>query len=356
MKGILLLGADQTIEGRARRHKTVLHHGDTPGLPFEKTLIALPGVRVPWELLPAAWGFLDKWDAAVPLWRYDVTAVSVGTAEEREMTQAVIRDIRVLMHSTELLFVRRNEVGQALIDTWLEEMGDGDKRLSFLRAIYRVKPRLCVLPVSWLVQTAVATIAPPRRRPTVKRLVQVELQPGRLVKCYEGHEERVLAHFERQLAYSQEVKAMPVIDSSSWPIRTREDDMKKGPLIKVEIYPGRYVKMYQADAEAQGLLKPSEKAKPATGNKTLPPTGNKTLPPTADKTAPAGKTAETDAPAHADPAPVDDFTTIQGIGLASARALVARDITTFEQLRQAGQLEFLSPSARQAIEKWRQDG
>lgn len=201
MKGILLLGTDKTIEGRARRHKAVLHQADTPALPFEKTLITSPGVRVPWDLLPAAWGFLDKWDAAVPLWRYDVTAVSVGTAEEREMTQAIIRDLRVLMHSTELLFVRRNEAGQALVDTWLAEIErGGDKRLAFLRAVYQVKPRLCVLPVSWLVETAVATIAPARRRPAVGRLVQVELAPGRLVKCYAGDEERVVAHFERQLA------------------------------------------------------------------------------------------------------------------------------------------------------------
>lgn len=205
MNGILLLGNDETIESRAHRHKTELQNGDTPGLPFEKTLITSPGVRVPWDLLPAAWGFLDKWDAAVPLWRYDVTAASVGTAEEQEVTQAVIRDIRVLMHSTELLFVRRNEAGQALVDAWVAEMGrgedGGEPRLAFLRAVYQVKPRLCVLPVSWLVETT-AVMAPVQRRSAnaQRPLVQVELEPGRFVKCHAGDEERVFAHFARQLA------------------------------------------------------------------------------------------------------------------------------------------------------------
>lgn len=207
MKGILLLGHDQTIEGRAKRYKTPLHSGDIPALPFEKTLITVPGVRIPWDLLPDAWKFLGQWDAAVPIWRYDVTAVSAGTPHEREITRAVVRDLRVLMHSTELLFIRRNEVGQALLDAWVAEMQRGDdKRLAFLRAHYQVKPRLCVLPVSWLVETGVAvagTMAAARRiiKPhpgNGRPLVQVELEPGRLVKCYAGDEERVLAHYQRQ--------------------------------------------------------------------------------------------------------------------------------------------------------------
>lgn len=211
MKGILLLGKDETIEGRAKKNRTALQNGVTPALPFAKTLITVPGTRVPWELLPAAWSFLEKWDAAVPLWRYDVTAASVGTAAEREATQAVIRDLRVLMHSTELLFVRRNEAGEALLAAWLEEMAAGsDKRLAFLRAVYRVKPRLCVLPVSWLVDAQ--EVASRRPKPVIiarppapparagRKLVQVEVSPGRFVKVHAGDEERVRAQFARQLA------------------------------------------------------------------------------------------------------------------------------------------------------------
>lgn len=197
MKGVLLLGRDNVIESRAKRHKTALQRSDAVELPFEKTLITMPGTRVPWALLPAAWALLESWDAAVPLWRYDVTAASLGTPEERATTQAVIRDLRVLLHSYELLFIRRNEAGEALIVAWGEECADGgDKRLAFLRAIYRVKPRVCILPTSWLV-VAYQSITPAshnRKAP----LVTVELEPGRLVKCYAGDEERVREHFRRQ--------------------------------------------------------------------------------------------------------------------------------------------------------------
>jgi hypothetical protein len=202
MRGILLLGTDEVIESRAKRHKIALQRGNSPGLPFAKTLITAPGTRVPWELLPAAWGLLETWDAAVPLWRYDATAESVGTAEERAVTQAAVRDLRVLLHSYELLFVRKNEAGGALIDTWWQECtGGGDKRLGFLRAMYRVKPRLCVLPTSWLADIEPLRIVkgPPAQSPNARKaLVMVELEPGRLVKCHAGDEEKVLAQFRRQ--------------------------------------------------------------------------------------------------------------------------------------------------------------
>src|SRR4030067_65535 len=151
MSGILLLGRDDVIESRARGHKVPLEHGSSPALPFDKTLITSPGIRVPWDLLPVAWGLLDHWDAAVPLWRYDITAEGLGTTNERQATQAIIRDLRVLLHSYELLFVRCNEAGRALVETWVQEYAEGgEKRLALLRALYIVKPRACVLPTSWL--------------------------------------------------------------------------------------------------------------------------------------------------------------------------------------------------------------
>lgn len=128
--------------------------------------------------------------------------------------------------------------------------------------------------------------------------------------------------------------------------RTRQG---KGPLIKVEVSPGRYVKMYRADAEARGLVSPAQSSA-ATATKAQPPTENKMLPPSGNKTAAA------DAPPPQAPPAADDFTTILGIGRASARALVANGITTFAQLRQATQLDFLSVTARQAVEQWRKDG
>jgi hypothetical protein len=209
-KGIILIGRDDTIEGKASSSGLAV---DCPSsipqdkLPFDKNLIVQAGTRVPWDLLPAAWHFLERWDAAVPLWRYGVTAADVGSDQERRLTKKVVRDLRVLLHSTELVFVRRNQAGQELVSAWREEQKVGkNPRLAFLRAFYRVKPRLCVLPTSWMAeirqrerQEAVAHRG--RQSPNAGRpLVLVELGPGRFVKCHKGDEERVREHFARQRA------------------------------------------------------------------------------------------------------------------------------------------------------------
>lgn len=109
--------------------------------------------------------------------------------------------------------------------------------------------------------------------------------------------------------------------------------MKKGPLVKVKHPDGHYSKMYQADAEAAGLA-PGHKALPAGENKMLTPAGNKSL--TRDAAAPAP----------------EDFTTIEGLGPAAARSLVAQGITTFAQLRAARNLS-LPKKTLAAIETWR---
>jgi hypothetical protein len=204
--GILLLGrdaSDAVIESRARRAGLALQHGDKPAVPFERTLVTVPGARVPFELLPAGFGLLEKWDAAVPLWQYTVTAESVGTPAERERTRAVIHDLRVLLHAVELLFVRDNEPGRALLAAWANECAaGGERRLAFLRATYTVKPRLCVLPTSWLVDVRQAQKAAAGRRgvvsPKSTPLVRLELAPGRFVKVHAGDEEKARAHFARQ--------------------------------------------------------------------------------------------------------------------------------------------------------------
>ena len=112
--------------------------------------------------------------------------------------------------------------------------------------------------------------------------------------------------------------------------------MRKGKLIRVKLRSGQFVKMYEADAIAQGYLAP--KAKPQAQNKMRTPLQNKSAP----------EEIETESAP-----PADDFTTIPGVGPATARALVTHGITSFEQLRQAGTLGYISPKTMKAIEDWR---
>lgn len=111
--------------------------------------------------------------------------------------------------------------------------------------------------------------------------------------------------------------------------------MKKGKLIRVQIGPGQYRKMYEADAIAAGHIK-AAKAAEKPQEKQRPQTANKMREPEQEKAAQA-----------------DDFTKIDGVGPATARALVAHGITTFDQLRHPVELDYLTPATVAAIETWR---
>lgn len=194
-RGIVLLGPDKHIEAKAANLKLpVVIDGDREyPLPFGKTLFIEPGTRVPWDLLSHGWHFLQRWDAAVPLWRYGVNASDVGGKQEHKRTVEVVRDLRVLLYAVELLFVKNNEDGRALMEAYRRELqGEKFERLAFLRAFYQVKPRLCVLPRSWMAETHKSDSAAYSRRARRKsggNLVQVEIRPGVFVQVQKGQEE-----------------------------------------------------------------------------------------------------------------------------------------------------------------------
>ncbi len=212
-RGVLLLGEDAKISEQAKAHKLACIVREEPSVPWQKTLIVTPGTTVPWDLLPAAWRFLDKWDAAVPLWRYGETAEDVGTPSERKRTRDVVRDLRVLLYSHELLFVRKNEAGETLVATWVDEMGGGgEPRLAFLRSFYRVKPMLCVLPRTWLQEIATQarqatgrSVRPRHRRSTAgEPLIQIEVAPGVTVQCRESEEDGMRKRWAKRFARRHE--------------------------------------------------------------------------------------------------------------------------------------------------------
>lgn len=368
-RGVVIRGgADEVIESRARRAglgvyplPDHLQKGEG-SLPFDKNLIVEAGTRVPWDLLPAAWHFLDRWDAAVPLWKYGVLASDVGTAEEREVTRFVVRDLRVLLHSVELLFVRNNDTGKKLMHSWKLQMevGDGEERLAFLRALYIEKPRLCVLPTTWLAEVhqnlSGAIVAGQRLLINKPRpMVVVEVAPGKLVKCYAGDEAHLVA-----LQARHKESEMAVVSNKSFTLENQKVRGNKGPLIRVNNN-GRMVKMYEADAIAAGLVKPKDQpARPAQEGKARPAEENKQAPPPAipqGKMEPAAVGTAPEKPAAEESvAAADDLTQIEGVGKATARQLAANGIDSFAALRQATDLSFINGPARLAIEEWVKNG
>jgi len=206
---LILRQADKNAAAMAKRAglQVVITEDDPAEVAFDRALIAEPGVKIPWSLVEYGLHFLERWDAAAPLWRYGMLASGMGGPKERKRTEAITRDLRVMLYAHELLFVRDSTDGRALLAAWQEEReGGGEPRLAFLRALHRVKPIFCALPRSWIGGEAARTSArtkttrfvervPRRTRGSSGDLVRVELRPGVYIRCHPGEEDAVLKRF-----------------------------------------------------------------------------------------------------------------------------------------------------------------
>jgi hypothetical protein len=205
--GLVLRASDGTATLRAKKAGLGLTVTDSWDLPYVRTLFAAPGTIIPWDLIPAAMHFLERWDIAAPLWRYGVLAKDQGTPADQKRTEAVIRDLRVLLYAHELLFVRNSPDGLRFLETWRAECGDGngtgsDERLAFLRALYLVKPLFCALPRSWLADLQKrseqdARTARSRAMSHQQVMVRVQIGANVFVSCPEGQEQKTLERFAR---------------------------------------------------------------------------------------------------------------------------------------------------------------
>lgn len=126
-------------------------------LRWEKTCFWDTRASTPRHLLAAGFHFLNKWQVVAPLWDYRELAMNEGTEEERERTRAVIRDLRVPMYDTRLIFMRRCPETRSMLEIWDAESNGKMDRLAFLRALYRIKPLTLALPVTWTGQWAPTT-------------------------------------------------------------------------------------------------------------------------------------------------------------------------------------------------------
>ncbi|MFA5714391.1 MAG: hypothetical protein WC998_01450 [Candidatus Paceibacterota bacterium] len=119
-------------------------------LPFQYTVIWNTDLTIAVEKIAVGLLLLQTWEMAVPLFDYDTLAANVASEEERNKTAAIIRDLRVPMYDTRLMFVKTTRETQYLIESWTEEMRNGaDEKLAFLRNLYKIKPLILALPISW---------------------------------------------------------------------------------------------------------------------------------------------------------------------------------------------------------------
>jgi len=129
------VGVDVSRDGlwEMRWHKTAFWSSDS---------------KVNLAMFAIGFGLINKWEVAVPLWDYRHLARDEEMDDdEREYTAKVIRDLRVPLYDIRLMFMRRCENTRRLLEVW---EGEGQwTRLSFLRSLYRVKPLVLALPVTW---------------------------------------------------------------------------------------------------------------------------------------------------------------------------------------------------------------
>lgn len=145
-----LVGGKLEAQARAAGVKIlpVESYPDKP--PFARSMIVLPGIQTPWDMVPVGMNLLTRWDVAAPFARDGKLAYDLGTPEDRDRTVRVLHDLRVPTYAHELLLVRAAGAGPAFLSAWRAECDGGDERLAFLRALATVKPLFLALPRSWL--------------------------------------------------------------------------------------------------------------------------------------------------------------------------------------------------------------
>jgi predicted flap endonuclease-1-like 5' DNA nuclease len=122
---------------------------------------------------------------------------------------------------------------------------------------------------------------------------------------------------------------------------------KKGPLVRVELEPGRFVKMHRGDARKMGLLEPAR-------GKKREPSGDKMRRPERDKVS-TRILIDSEEPEIVEVTiggKAEDLTVVDGIGAATAAMLHERGILTLDELRRVETVDLPARVAR-AIERWR---
>jgi hypothetical protein len=136
-----------------------VRHSEAFDLPWERT--ALWDVRVPMTAECIALGLMrvdgreeaPAWEMAAMLTSQSQMARDVGTKDERARTLETLGDLRLPVYKTGILWVRRTQATEEVIQLWRAEVEAGaEERHAFLRTIYTRRLLLNTLPADWIGQ------------------------------------------------------------------------------------------------------------------------------------------------------------------------------------------------------------
>src|SRR5690606_30872001 len=126
--------------------------GTKPELLFSETLIYNSNANyIRPELIPIGFKWLDKFQLCVPLFDYKTLAIHVGNNNDRDIAKNILKELRVPLYNTHLIFARRCDETKELFTLWQEYSEQiTDTNLAFLCALYQVKPVHLALPSEWI--------------------------------------------------------------------------------------------------------------------------------------------------------------------------------------------------------------
>lgn len=118
---------------------------------FSENMIWNNGIKLKRENVYVGFNLLKNWQCAIPLHSYTELAIHIGSKEDQKYTKSVIKDLRVPVYNTDLMFIRRCDNTKNLLEQWSKECEIVEnKTLAFQVALYKTVPVLCALPVNWV--------------------------------------------------------------------------------------------------------------------------------------------------------------------------------------------------------------
>jgi hypothetical protein len=190
--------------------------------PFERSLYV--DAETEFKRSPdEGFALLDKWDFVIAEAETRSLAATHPAANQQEPGETAewLGTGHILYHNSGMFFWRKNDATRELFDLWAEEWqryGGWDEQIALLRALLRSDVLWLNVPFTWNCREAQEAYfvyhrfaskaarkyrnphnmaRPARATPALVRLVEVELEPGRLVRCRPEDEEKVREQFAR---------------------------------------------------------------------------------------------------------------------------------------------------------------
>lgn len=153
--GMVVIGDELDNNKYRQIQETIPHleivYSDDVEIPFSETLIyntKLNKLRI--ELLPIGFKWLKSFQVILPLLDYTTLAIHLGNSDDQLKAKEILKELRVPVYDTRLMFVRRCDETKELLSRWKAHKGNfTDDKLAFLCALYEVKPLHLALPNTW---------------------------------------------------------------------------------------------------------------------------------------------------------------------------------------------------------------